>query len=151
MQNNKKKLKSLGISAATDYIFTPPETDEDGRPIGLDRLLERAPFKKRKGSHRSINVKLIADEFTALCPVTGQPDFGTVEIEYSPDKWIVETKSLKLYLMQFRQFGYFQEELIQQICDDLSSVLEPDYVIVTGDFKARGGIAIIAEAEYIKN
>ena len=151
MQNNKKHLKSLGISAATNYRFTPPETDHEGRPLGLSKMLERAHFKKNKASGRSVHVRLIADEFTALCPVTGQPDFGTLEIEYAPGEWIVETKSLKLYLMQFRQFGFFQEELVQHICDDLSAALEPDYLIVTGDFKPRGGIAIIAEAEYIKD
>ncbi len=148
MQENKKHLKSLGISAGNVYRFEPPELDDEGRPVGLDRLLERAPFKKNRASGREMTVRLFADEFTSLCPVTAQPDFGTIEVVFIPDSWIVETKSLKLYLMQYRQFGFFQEELVQQICDDLTGLLEPISLEVTGDFKPRGGVGIKACASY---
>ena len=148
MQDNKKNLKSLGISAGNSYKYTPPEVDNEGRPVHMDRLLERASFKKNISTGRNICVTLVADEFTSLCPVTAQPDFGIITIEFIPDSWIVETKSLKLYLMQFRQFGFFQEELVQHICDDLTSVLEPVSLTVTGDFKPRGGVGIKAVATF---
>lgn len=79
-------------------------------------------------------------EFTSLCPITGQPDFGTISIEYIPEKLCVESKSLKLYLFSFRQTGTFYEEIVNRIYRDLSKQLQPRRLIVNGDFTARGGI-----------
>ena len=79
-------------------------------------------------------------EFTSLCPITGQPDFATITIEYIPGKLCVESKSLKLYLFSFRQIGTFYEEIVNRIYTDLSEVLNPRRLVVNGDFTARGGI-----------
>jgi 7-cyano-7-deazaguanine reductase len=79
-------------------------------------------------------------EFTSLCPITGQPDFGTIKIEYIPDTLCVESKSLKLYLFAFRQTGTFYEEIVNRIYSDLFETLKPRRLIVNGDFTPRGGI-----------
>jgi len=79
-------------------------------------------------------------EFTSLCPITGQPDFATITIEYIPEALCVESKSLKLYLFSFRQTGTFYEEIVNRIYTDLFDQLKPRRLIVNGDFTARGGI-----------
>ncbi len=79
-------------------------------------------------------------EFTSLCPITGQPDFATITIEYIPEKICVESKSLKLYLFSFRQTGTFYEEIVNRIYTDLSEQLQPRRLVVNGAFTARGGI-----------
>lgn len=79
-------------------------------------------------------------EFTSLCPITGQPDFATIRIEYIPGELCVESKSLKLYLFSFRQTGTFYEEIVNRIYSDLESLLKPRRLVVNGDFTARGGI-----------
>ena len=91
----------------------------------------------------------IAPEFTSVCPKTGQPDFGTIEIEYVPDKLCVELKSLKLYLQSFRNEGVFYEDVVNRILDDLAAVLKPRKMKVTGKFTPRGGMHSVVTAEYI--
>ncbi|MDD5707496.1 MAG: preQ(1) synthase [Kiritimatiellae bacterium] len=91
-------------------------------------------------------VELQCDEFTSLCPVTGQPDYGALTIRYAPRRWLVESKSLKLYLWQYRERGIFSEELVASIADDLAAQLDPLWIEVRGHFKSRGGIAIAATA-----
>lgn len=80
-------------------------------------------------------------EFTCLCPMTGQPDFATILIEYTPDALCVELKSLKLYLWSFRDRGAFHEAVTNQICDDVIAAIAPRRIKVTGKFWVRGGIA----------
>lgn len=87
-------------------------------------------------------VALDCTEFTSLCPMTGQPDFGRVHIHYVPGELCVESKSLKLYLGAYRNHGAFHEDCINRIADDLTSRIAPRYLRVFGDFKVRGGIAI---------
>lgn len=87
-------------------------------------------------------VGLDCGEFTALCPVTGQPDFGRILIHYVPDQLCVESKSLKLYLGAYRNHGSFHESCVNQIADDLVTAISPCYLRVFGDFRPRGGIAI---------
>jgi 7-cyano-7-deazaguanine reductase len=79
-------------------------------------------------------------EFTSVCPKTGQPDFGTIEISYIAKKKCVELKSLKLYLQSFRNDGIFYENVINRILDDLVSVLKPKWLEVKGIFTTRGGL-----------
>ena len=83
-------------------------------------------------------------------PVTGQPDFGTITIQYVPDRHILESKSLKLYLWSFRNEGTFHEHVTNRILDDVVKALDPLSCKVTGAFNARGGISINVEAEYRK-
>ena len=93
-------------------------------------------------------VTLATDEFSCLCPATGQPDFARVTIRYIPDKVIVESKSLKLYFWSFRDEGIFHEHVSNTILDDLVSALDPIWCEVTGDFGVRGGITIAVQAEH---
>jgi 7-cyano-7-deazaguanine reductase len=87
-------------------------------------------------------VSFVCGEFTSLCPVTGQPDFGKIFINYIPDRKMVESKSMKLYLFSFRNHGAFHEDCVQNICDDLMALLKPRYLEVIGEFSPRGGISI---------
>ncbi len=97
---------------------------------------------------RDYVIKHVAPEFTSVCPKTGQPDFGTIEIEYVADKLCVELKSLKLYLQSYRNKGIFYEDVINTILNDLASALRPRRLKVTGSFSPRGGIHSIVTAEY---
>ena len=87
-------------------------------------------------------VKFNCPEFTSLCPITGQPDFATIYISYVPDKYMVESKSLKLYLFTFRNHGDFHEDCMNIIMKDLIKLMEPKYIEVWGKFTPRGGISI---------
>ena len=89
-------------------------------------------------------------EFTAVCPKTGQPDFGTIRITYVPDRTCVELKSLKLYLFGFRARGIFYEHVTNVILDDLVAALAPRRITVEGDFNVRGGISTVVRASYEK-
>jgi 7-cyano-7-deazaguanine reductase len=89
-----------------------------------------------------------APEFTSLCPKTGQPDFATITIEYVPDKFCVELKSLKIYFNSYRNEGLFFESATNKILDDLVTVCKPRYMLITAEFNVRGGISSVIEAEY---
>ncbi|MBN2684744.1 MAG: NADPH-dependent 7-cyano-7-deazaguanine reductase QueF [Pontiellaceae bacterium] len=89
---------------------------------------------------RNYWIQFQTSEFTSLCPITGQPDFATITIDYIPGKLCVESKSLKLYLFSFRQTGTFYEEIVNRIYTDLFNQLQPKRLIVQGAFTARGGI-----------
>ncbi len=108
------------------------------------------PFNSRKENPNQVEgrIHISAPEFTSLCPITGQPDFATIEIEYIPRERLVESKSLKLYLGQFRQHGEFHESCVNRIANDLVTLLEPEYLLVVGKFTSRGGIALLPRAEY---
>jgi 7-cyano-7-deazaguanine reductase len=103
--------------------------------------IDRIPW-----SGGEVVIELSCDEFTSLCPVTGQPDFGALTIRYAPGQWLVESKSLKLYLWQYRERGIFNEELVAAMADDLAAQLKPVWLEVCGRFKSRGGIAIAVTA-----
>jgi 7-cyano-7-deazaguanine reductase len=101
-------------------------------------------------SSRNYTVTLQTEEFTCVCPMTGQPDFAKIKIEYIPDKKIVESKSLKLYLWSFREEGVFHEHVTNRILDDLVAALKPRWCKVSAQFAVRGGIGINVDAEYKK-
>ncbi len=119
-------FKSLGKK--TEYRF-----DYDSG------LLERF---ENKYPDRLYWVSFNCPEFTTLCPITGQPDFATIYIQYIPDRWLVESKSLKLYLFSFRNSKGFHEDCVNKIADDLFNLLSPHYIEVYGEFNPRGGISI---------
>jgi 7-cyano-7-deazaguanine reductase len=96
---------------------------------------------------RDTVITLRTEEFTCVCPATGQPDFAKLTIQYIPDQKIVESKSLKFYLQTFRNKGAFHEHVTNVILDDLVAALEPRWCKVTADFAVRGGISITVEAE----
>lgn len=87
-------------------------------------------------------------EFTAVCPKTGQPDFGTIRISYVADRLCVELKSLKTYLQAYRNRGIYFEAVTNAILDDLVAALAPRRMTVEGDFHVRGGISTVVRAEY---
>jgi len=98
--------------------------------------------------HREYVITFDCPEFTSLCPITGQPDFGRITIEYIADKKCIESKSLKIYLFSFRNHGSFHEAVTNQILEDLVKACDPKWARVLGDFLPRGGIAIHVNAEH---
>jgi 7-cyano-7-deazaguanine reductase len=97
---------------------------------------------------RDYTIVLDCPEFTSICPITGQPDFGHITIRYVADKKCVESKSLKLYLFAYRNHGAFHEAVVNLILDDLVAACSPRRARVVGDFRPRGGIAIRVVARY---
>ncbi|MGM0397238.1 MAG: preQ(1) synthase [Bacillota bacterium] len=105
-----------------------------------------------ENKHKDNNyfVKFNCPEFTSLCPITGQPDFAAIYISYIPDIWMVESKSLKLYLFSFRNHGGFHEDCVNTIMKDLIEIMKPRYIEVWGKFTPRGGISIDPYSNYGK-
>lgn len=129
----KPKLTLLGRSTAR-----PPAKPARG-------ILET--FANRNGG-RDFWITLDCPEFTSLCPVTGQPDFASMEIRYVPGDRCVETKSLKFYLASFRATPSFAEDVVNRILDDLVAVLAPRRMHVEARFASRGGISLRVDAEF---
>lgn len=125
-------LKALG--KVTDY-----KTDYD--PSVLETFINKHP-------ENDYWVRFNCPEFTSLCPITGQPDFAEIRIEYIPDVKMVESKSLKLYLFSFRNHGDFHEDCVNKIMKDLIHLMNPKYIEVSGFFTPRGGISIYPYANY---
>jgi 7-cyano-7-deazaguanine reductase len=108
-------------------------------------LLETFPNPRPR---RPYVIEHTCPEFTAVCPKTGQPDFGTIRISYVPGRACVELKSLKLYLNSFRDRGIFYETVTNVILDDLVAALAPVRITVEGDFHVRGGISSVVRASH---
>lgn len=87
-------------------------------------------------------------EFTSVCPKTGLPDFGTLIIHYMPDKLCLELKSLKEYLLTYRNLGIFQENIVNQVLEDVVKAAKPVWAVVKGEFRPRGGIGTVVEARW---
>ena len=138
MSRSKKELAQMTQlgSQSTRYVY-----DYDLS------LLERFSNKHPSDDYM---VMLNCPESTSLCPKTGQPDFAEIRIAYIPDQYLVESKSLKLYLFSFRNHGDFHEDCCNIIRKDLTALLEPRYIEVTGIFTPRGGISIYPFANYAK-
>ncbi|MBW2369756.1 MAG: NADPH-dependent 7-cyano-7-deazaguanine reductase QueF [Deltaproteobacteria bacterium] len=109
-------------------------------------VLEAIDYQYRQ--KRDIDIVIEQPEYTAVCPMTGLPDYGCITITYRPNLKIIELKSLKYYLMQFRNVGIFYEHAVNRILDDLVSVLAPKRMEVTGNFSPRGGISTRVTAVY---
>jgi len=109
-------------------------------------VLEPIDYQYRQ--KRDIDITISQPEYTSLCPMTGLPDVGCITIRYCPDVRIIELKSLKYYLLQYRNVGIFYEHIVNRILDDLVQVLAPKRMAVTGDFTARGGISTSVTAVY---
>jgi len=131
-------------------------SSEDSDLEGLTILGKKAKPSKNleafpnRAPGRYYLVTLETNEFTCLCPVTGQPDFAALRIQYVPDEKIVESKSFKLYLWSYRDEGVFHEHVVNQILEDLLATLDPHWCKVTGVFNIRGGISITVEAEHTR-
>ncbi len=131
-----------------------PSRELTGPPSGGElRWMSTAPSREletfenpRPG--RPYEVRFECPEFTCVCPKTGQPDFATIRIRYSPNVKCVELKSLKLYLWSYRDEGAFHEDVTNKILDDLVEATAPAWMVVEGDFYVRGGIRTVVEARY---
>lgn len=135
MSNDSRKeegLKSLGKKTEYNVDYSP-------------ELLEAFDNKHTDNDYW---VQFNCPEFTSLCPITGQPDFAEIKIMYLPDKKMVESKSLKLYLFSFRNHGDFHEDCVNIIMKDLIRLMDPKYIEVVGIFAPRGGISIYPFANY---
>jgi 7-cyano-7-deazaguanine reductase len=108
-------------------------------------LLETFPNPRPE---REYEIAIRCPEFTSVCPKTGLPDFGEIRITYIPDARCVELKSLKYYMIEFRNRGIFYEDVTNQILDDLVAVLDPRQMTVVGDFSVRGGIKTVVTASW---
>ena len=97
---------------------------------------------------RDYNIDMECPEFTCLCPKTGQPDFGILDISYIPDKLCIELKSLKIYLTSYRNEGGFHEKVVNIILDDLVSACKPKKMKIVADFNVRGGIHTTVTVEH---
>ena len=132
MKRSEEGLQALGRKTAYSQDYDPGvlETFENRHP------------------DNDYWVRFNCPEFTTLCPITGQPDFAEIRISYIPDKRMVESKSLKLYLFSFRSHGDFHEDCVNIIMKDLIKLMDPKYIEVTGLFTPRGGISIWPYANY---
>lgn len=119
------------------------EYKQDYAPEVLETFLNKHP-------DNDYWVHFDCPEFTSLCPITGQPDFATILIDYIPAEKMVESKSLKLYLFSFRNHGAFHEDCVNIIMKDLIGLMDPKYIEVTGVFTPRGGISIYPYSNYGK-
>ena len=106
------------------------------------------PLEYQYRLRRDIDIIIKQPEYTSVCPLTGLPDVGCITIRYKPDQKIIELKSLKFYLLQYRNVGIFYEHVVNRILDDLVAVLDPKFMEVTGDFTARGAITTKVTAVY---
>ena len=131
-RNERATLSALGRKTEypTDYAPQVLETFENRHP------------------DNDYWVRFNCPEFTSLCPITGQPDFAEIRINYLPGKLMVESKSLKLYLFSFRNHGDFHEDCVNTIMKDLIKLMQPKYIEVIGIFTPRGGISIYPYANY---
>ena len=114
----------------------------------MEKLIDRLEVFPNPNPGRDYLIEHTCPEFTALCPKTGQPDFGTLTIRYTPAQRCVELKSLKLYLQQFRNEGIFYEHVTNRILDDLVAVVSPRRMTLIAQFAARGGITTTVTAAF---
>ncbi len=134
MENERQNEHLKALGKTTEYLTTyAPEV--------LETFMN-------KHCENDYWVRFNCPEFTSLCPITGQPDFAEIRINYIPDKKMVESKSLKLYLFSFRNHGEFHEDCVNTIMKDLIKLMEPKYIEVLGLFVPRGGISIYPYANY---
>jgi 7-cyano-7-deazaguanine reductase len=120
------------------------ESKNLGKKVDYPQNYDPSVLEAVENNHTGNNywIKFNCPEFTSLCPITGQPDFATIYISYIPDKKIVESKSLKLYLFSYRNHGDFHEDCVNKIMNDLVALLQPRYMEVWGKFLPRGGLSI---------
>jgi len=133
---SKRKIKTLTLlgHGGTRYPDSP----------------DKARLEAFKNAYpgRNYTVRCDCPEFTSRCPITDQPDFGHIVIEYVPGKLCLESKALKLYLYAFRNHNTFHEEVVNRILEDIVAAIQPRQIKVTGTFNARGGISIGVEAAW---
>jgi 7-cyano-7-deazaguanine reductase len=121
------------------------------RPIGEVAMPENRQLLETFDNQfpdRDYKIEIVAPEFTSVCPKTGQPDFGTITIVYTPHQACIELKSLKLYLQSYRNQGIYYEHITNTMLDDLVAVGRPRWMKIEAAFNARGGITETVTAQY---
>ncbi|CCB65181.1 MULTISPECIES: preQ(1) synthase [unclassified Hyphomicrobium] len=121
-----------------------PDVTQLGKQVGIPDSPEKAELERVANPHTDTDylARFTAPEFTSLCPVTGQPDFAHLVIDYVPGKWLLESKSLKLYLAAFRNHGAFHEDCTVAIGKRIAALIKPKYLRIGGYWYPRGGIPI---------
>lgn len=122
----------------------PEELKQLGKETKLPASPDEAVLERVENPHQNVDytIRFTAPEFTSLCPVTGQPDFAHLVIDYIPNRWMVESKSLKLFLHSFRNHGAFHEDCTVSIAKRLIELLEPTWLRIGGYWYPRGGMPI---------
>ena len=123
----------------------PKYTDQHAK-AGIDTLLPN--LECFKNQFRNYEITISIPEYTSICPRSGLPDFGTITICYIPDQWCVELKSLKMYILAYRNLGIFYENAVNRILRDFVNASKPIRAVVTGEFNVRGGMKSVIEASY---
>ena len=123
-----------------------PEYTQDHARAGIDSPLPKIECFKNQFKNYEITISI--PEFTSVCPRSGFPDFGTITIRYIPNQWCVELKSLKMYILAYRNLGIFYENAVNRILRDFVKASKPIRAVVTGEFNVRGGMKSIIEASY---
>ena len=125
---------------------TPRRYTDEHASAGLDTKFPE--IETWPNQFPSYEIIIDIPEFTSVCPKTSLPDFGTLIIRYMPDKRCLELKSLKEYMFTYRNLGIFQENIVNQVLDDVVKACDPVWAKVVGDFRPRGGISTVVEANY---
>jgi len=113
---------------------------------GIETPLPQIEYFKNQFKNYEITISI--PEYTSICPKSGLPDFGTITIRYIPDQWCVELKSLKMYILAYRNLGIFYENAVNRILRDFVRASKPIQATVTGEFNVRGGMKSVIEASY---
>ena len=132
----------------SDYTLDMPEYTPEHAQSGLDA--ELPPLATWPNQFRQYEITIVIPEYTSICPKTNLPDFGAVTIRYVPEKLCIELKSLKYYLLGYRNLGIFYENAINRILKDLVAACHPVSATVTGEFNVRGGMKSMIEARYAR-
>ena len=122
------------------------EYTEDHARVGINAPLPKIECFRNQFKNYEITISI--PEFTSVCPRTGLPDFGTITIRYVPNQWCVELKSLKMYILAYRNLGIFYENAVNRILRDFVKATQPIHAVVTGEFNVRGGMKSVIEASY---
>lgn len=139
MKKKDKRFESLTLLNKSETKF--PSSPQEAELETFDNIYPE----------RDYEITFNCPEFTSLCPVTGQPDFGEITIKYIPDKKCIESKSLKIFLFAFRNYNTFHEEAVNAILDAVIKKCAPRWAEVTGSFRPRGGISLEIKADYKKS
>jgi len=131
--------------SAQEKQMTPPYTDEHAR-AGIDAKLPKLDVWPNQFPDYKISTTF--PEYTSVCPKTGMPDYGSILIEYEPRKSCLELKSLKLYLLGYRNLGIFYENAVNRILKDIVAAAKPVWCVVRGEFTPRGGLTTTVEARW---
>lgn len=132
-------MKSKGKKTKPGYSERHAKSGVDARLPGIETW---------PNQYKGYEITIEIPEYTAICPKTGLPDFGTIRLRYMPDKACLELKSLKMYIHAYRNLGIFYENAVNRVLQDVVASCRPVRAVVTGEFTARGGLSTTIEAKY---